>query len=204
MLDRRVNEFLDLRKRHNLVKFPFDLVLGHAEDGSVEEDVLPAGEFGMETGAHLQEAGDAALDVAFPGGGGGDAGEDLEEGAFPGTVAADDAKDFALLDFEGDIPEGPDVVVAVVVFFLADLQGGIGFAPEFGPGAVEVVLQGSRAHQAKTVVLGEVFNLNYDITHFSDCVHEGFFHPVKQENTKKKENQSCYSTIDKIGYAAGT
>jgi hypothetical protein len=64
---------------------------------------------------------------------------------------------------------------------------------------MKVVLQGSRAHQAETVVLREVFNLNYDITHFSDCVHEGFFHPVKQENTKKKENQSCYSTIDKIG-----
>jgi hypothetical protein len=45
---------------------------------------------------------------------------------------------------------------------------------------VEVVLQGRRAHQAETVVLGEVFNLNNDINHLSDGVHEGFFHPVKQ------------------------
>ena len=119
------------------------------------------------------------------GGGRGDAGEDLEQGALAGAVAADDAEDLALLDLEGDVLEGPDVSVTVVVVFLADLQGGIGFAPELGPGTVEVVPQGSRAHRAKTVVLREVFNLNDDITHFSDCVHEGFFHPVKQENTKK-------------------
>jgi hypothetical protein len=72
------------------------------------------------------------------------------------------------------------VVVAVVDFFLAYLQGGIWLAPELGPGTVEVVLQGRRAHQAETVVLGEVFNLNNDINHLSDGVHEGFFHPVKQ------------------------
>lgn len=65
----------------------------------------------MEAGTHLQEAGDAALDAAFPGGGGGDAGKDLKEGALPGAIAADDPQYLALLDLEGDVSERPDVVI---------------------------------------------------------------------------------------------
>ncbi len=37
----------------------------------------------MEAGADLQQAADAALDLDLAAGGGGDAGEDLEQGAFP-------------------------------------------------------------------------------------------------------------------------
>ena len=91
-----------------------------------------------------------------------------------------------------------------VVVYLANLQGGIRLAPEFGPGTVEVMGQSPRTHYAKPVVFGEIFNLNDDITHFSNDVHEGFFHPVEQDNTKKKKDQSCYGTIEKIGYIERT
>ena len=42
--------------------------------------------------------------------GGGDAGEDFQQGAFAGAVAADDADDFALFDFEIYVAERPEVV----------------------------------------------------------------------------------------------
>jgi hypothetical protein len=35
--------------------------------------------------------------------------------------------------------------------------------------------------------------------HSLNRIHEGFFDTVEQENTKKKKDQSYYSTIDKIG-----
>ena len=62
----------------------------------------------METGADFEEAGDAAFDFDVARGGFGDAAEDFEEGAFAGAVAADDADDFAGLDIEGEIFEGPE------------------------------------------------------------------------------------------------
>ena len=88
--------------------------------------------------------------------------------------------------------------------YLVDTEGGIGFATEFGPNATKVILKGSPTYQPKTVILGEIINLYDGITHFLDGIHEGFFHPVKQENTKKKENQNCYGTIKKVGYAERT
>ena len=39
------------------------------------------------------------------------AGDDLEEGAFPGPVFTDDAKGLAAVDVEGDVLEGPEVAV---------------------------------------------------------------------------------------------
>ena len=39
--------------------------------------------------------------------GGGDAAQDLEQGALAGAVAADDAEHFAALDLEGDVAQGP-------------------------------------------------------------------------------------------------
>lgn len=81
---------------------------------------------------------------------------------------------------------------------MVNTECGIRFASEFGPGAVEVMGQGPRAHYAKVVVFGEVFNLNDDIAHFSDRVHEGFLHPVEQYNTKQKKDQRCSSAIEKI------
>jgi len=191
-----VNELFNLGEGDNLIEFLSYFFFGHAEDGAVEEDVFPAGEFRVEAGAYFQETGDAALDPAFARRGCGYTGKDLEEGALPGAVAADNPHDLALLDLEGDVSEGPDVAVAIIVFLLADLQCGIGFAPEFGPGAVQVMGQGPRAHQTEAVEFGEVFNLNYGITHFSDGVHEGFFHPVEQDNTEKKKDQGCCSAIE--------
>ena len=81
-----------------------------AQDGAVEEDVLPAGEFGMEAGPHFEQAADAAADLDAALGGVGDLGEDLEQGALARAVAANDANDFAGRDIERNILESPDGV----------------------------------------------------------------------------------------------
>jgi len=57
----------------------------------------------MEAGANLQQAADAPAVLDLAGSGGGDAGEDLEQSALAGAVAADDVEDLALLDLEADI-----------------------------------------------------------------------------------------------------
>ena len=59
-LDRRIDEFLDAREVDDLVEPPAHLGAAHAEDRAVEEDVLAAGELGMEAGADLEQAVDAA------------------------------------------------------------------------------------------------------------------------------------------------
>ena len=64
----------------------------------------------MEAGAHLQQAGDAARAVHAAAGRLGDAREDLEQGALPRAVAADDADHLAALHLEGDVLERPEVV----------------------------------------------------------------------------------------------
>ena len=162
-LDGRIHKLLDLGKVDDLVELAVDLGLLHAEDGAVEIDVLAPGELGMEAGADLQQAADAALDLDLAAGGGGDARQDFEQGALAGAVAADDAKDLALADLEADVAQGPQLAAdAVAVVGLADLEQGVGPAAGLGPPAVEVLAQGAAADEAEAVVLAEVFDLDDD------------------------------------------
>ena len=55
VLDRRVDEPLDLGERDDLVELPMDLGPAHPEDRAVQEDVLPAGQLRMETRADLEQ-----------------------------------------------------------------------------------------------------------------------------------------------------
>jgi len=83
-----------------------------AKDGGVEIDVVAAGELGVEAGAEFEQGRDAAIDCGFAFSWGKDAGDDLKEGAFAGTVFADDAECLSLIDFKGDILQGPEVLMA--------------------------------------------------------------------------------------------
>jgi len=53
-LDRGIEEFLHLGKCDDLIELPADLGPRHPQDGSVEIDVLPAGQLGMESRANLE------------------------------------------------------------------------------------------------------------------------------------------------------
>ena len=106
-LHRRVEELLDLGERDDLVELPVDLAAAHAQDRAVEVDVLAAGQLGVEAGADLQQAADAAAELDLAGRRLGDPREDLQQRALAGAVAADDADDLARLDLEVDVLAGP-------------------------------------------------------------------------------------------------
>ena len=92
-LDRRVEEPLDLGEGDDLVELAADLAPAHAEDGAVEEDVLPAGELRVEAGADLEQRCRPGPSIsARPAVGSVIRGQDLEQGALAGAVAADDAR----------------------------------------------------------------------------------------------------------------
>ena len=62
-LDRGIDEFRHLGEVDDLVELLVDFLARHAEDGAIEIDVFPPGEVGHEARAHLDERGDAAIDL---------------------------------------------------------------------------------------------------------------------------------------------
>jgi hypothetical protein len=95
-LDGRVHEGFQSRELHDPAVLLADLPLAQAQDGAVEEDVLAAGQLGMEAGADFQQRGDSPAQDGLSGGRVGDARQDLEQRALAGAVGADDAEDLSL------------------------------------------------------------------------------------------------------------
>ena len=89
----------------------------HAEDGTVEEDVFPAREFGMEASADFEEATDLAIQSDAASSGSGDAAEELQEGGLPRPVPSNQADDFSFFHFKGNVFEAPEFFV--FAFFVA-------------------------------------------------------------------------------------
>src|SRR5262249_51714158 len=106
---RRVEERLDLGELYDHVKLAGDLPAFHAEDGAVEVDVLAAGQLGVEAGADLQQAADAAGQLDLAARRLGDARQDLQERGFAGAVAADDAAAPACADLQAHVFQRPEL-----------------------------------------------------------------------------------------------
>ena len=68
----------------------------------VEDDVLARGQLEVEADPELDEGRQPAGHPDRPGVGAVDAGEQLQQRALAGAVAADDAEELALADLEGD------------------------------------------------------------------------------------------------------
>jgi len=81
---------------------------GNADEDGGEDDVLAAGEFGIEAGAEFEKGRDAAADQELALGGREDACDELEEGALAGAVSAEDGDGLPSMDIEGDAAEGPE------------------------------------------------------------------------------------------------
>lgn len=154
MLERRVDEALDFGKGDDLVEFADDFGFAHAEDGSAEEDVFAAGELRMEAGADFEKAGDAAVEFGVSHGGAGDAREQLEQRGFAGAVSADQADDFALLDFEGNVADGPDDFAGRAFAVAAKGAGDDVAKKRTLPGAL-----------ANVVALADTFDADYGVSH---------------------------------------
>src|SRR3989338_8540022 len=78
-LDRRVEEFLDAGELDDLVEFLSDFLAPHAEDCSIEKNILPSGKLRVKASADLKERRDAPAQYRFSFSGWRDAGQDLEE-----------------------------------------------------------------------------------------------------------------------------
>ena len=66
-------------------------MLAHAKDRTVQIDVLPAGEFGVEPGTHLKQGGDPTLDADLAGRRGCHPRKDLQQGTLAGPISTDHA-----------------------------------------------------------------------------------------------------------------
>ena len=125
-LDRRVDELLDAGELDDLRELALDLPPLHPEHRAVQEDVLAAGELGMEAGSHLQQASDPTTDLSAAARRRRDPGEDLEQRRLARAVAADDAEHLALLHLERDVPERPDLLVVDSVVSPGEAPSGRG------------------------------------------------------------------------------
>src|SRR5205809_7751175 len=101
MLDRRINELLHLRKRDNRIHLAVNLRLLHPPNRAVEVYVFPAGQLSVKASAYLQEGTQPAVNFCKAGGWLGNARENLEQRAFPGAIAANNADHLTLLDLKG-------------------------------------------------------------------------------------------------------
>jgi hypothetical protein len=113
-LHRRVEEFPDTGEFDDLVELRLNLTPLHSEDGAVEEDVLAAGQLGIEAGAYLEQAADAAADDRASLGRRRDPRQHLQERRLAGAVRADHAEHLALVDLEADVPQRPDLLLRLV------------------------------------------------------------------------------------------
>src|SRR5271166_1108082 len=104
----RIQKLLDPGEIEDHVKLLLDLAPRHAQDAAVQENVLAAGELGMEPGTDLQQAGNTPMNVDLTGGRPGDSREDFQERALAGTVAADNPDHPPLRDLEIHVLECPE------------------------------------------------------------------------------------------------
>ena len=156
--DRGIEEFFDFGELDDFGEFGFNFGARHAEDGAIEEDVFATREFGVEAGTDLEETGDAAFDFDVARGGFGDAAEDFEESAFAGAVAADDADDFAWLDIEGEIFEGPEFFAGGFFLEGAIFPGADGVEEGGFEAMAEAVVGGDLVPEE--IAFGEIFDLD--------------------------------------------
>src|SRR5205814_2993508 len=96
-LDRRLDKALDFREGDDLVELARDLGAAHAEDRTVQVDVLAPGQLRMKARADFKERADTAVELDAPVGRLRDARENFQERTLACAVMADDAEQFALL-----------------------------------------------------------------------------------------------------------
>jgi hypothetical protein len=89
--DRLVHELPDVRELLYLVEAREHLVVVYPQDQSVQHGVLAAGELGVEARAEPEDGRQPAVDLDRAGRGLQDAGDDPEQRALAGPVAAQDA-----------------------------------------------------------------------------------------------------------------
>src|SRR5215472_13997145 len=111
VFDRRVEKFLDLGKRYDLVKAGKDFAPAHAQQGTVEKDVLAARQLRMKTGSLFEQARDPAAQLNIPIGGIGNSRDDLEQRALARTGLSDNSPPLAISNVKTHIAQSPELIV---------------------------------------------------------------------------------------------
>ena len=158
-LDGGIDKVAALGKLDDLVNLGIHFRLGHAQNGAVHIDVFPSGHLVVESGAHLQHGGHPAPELDFALGGGGDAGEDLEQGGFARAVASDNAQRLALIDRQIHPVEGHKGL-AKEPRIGADHRVGVFFAAHAGPPALKIMGQRAAADLAQAVLFFQPCDLD--------------------------------------------
>ena len=93
-----IQEFLDLGESDDFVELPADLCTRHSENGAIEKDVFPAGEFGVKAGPDFQQTRHPATNADATFRWLGNSAKDFQQSGFSRAVAANDAHNVALPD----------------------------------------------------------------------------------------------------------
>src|ERR1700693_395083 len=108
VFDGSVDEILEFGESDDFVEFAGDFPLAHAKNGAAKICVFAAGQFRVKAGAYFQQASHAAMNFGPACGGLSNAGKNFQERGLSGAVAADQAEDFAFLNLDRDVFEGPE------------------------------------------------------------------------------------------------
>ena len=115
ILEGGVDEVGQLREFDDVLDALLGIAVAKTVEAGVEKDVFIAAEFRMEADAKLNEWGDAATGDDPTLAGLQDAGDDLQQGAFAGTVVAEQAQGFARLHAQVDIVQGEEMLAALAL-----------------------------------------------------------------------------------------
>ena len=110
-LHRLIDEFTNLGELFNLGKLRVDLFLRQTKNSGAQINILPSGKFRIEAGAEFQQRRHAPAYVYIALARIQNAGHDLQQSAFAGSVLADNAKRLAALDLETNIVQSRKVVM---------------------------------------------------------------------------------------------
>src|SRR5207244_4132399 len=78
MLHRCIKELFDFGKSNDLIEAARDFRSAHAENRAIEKDILPSCEFGMKSGANLEQACESSANCDGSLSGTGDARKNLQ------------------------------------------------------------------------------------------------------------------------------
>src|SRR5262245_42375536 len=114
IFDRSVYELFGFGEGDYLIKFPVYLTTFHAENCAVQIDILPPAQLRMKTGANLEQAANAAVNVYLAGRRFGNAGKNFEQCRFACTFASDHSQGLTWRHFKADIFQRPNSVFFLI------------------------------------------------------------------------------------------
>ncbi len=106
ILDRLIQKVFHSTEGDDLIQTLLNLSSVHSQKTAVQKDIVPTAQVRMKARTHLQERRHATVQTDLPPAGQGDAGKDLEQGGFTGSVAAHNSQRLSLFETEVESIEG--------------------------------------------------------------------------------------------------